>query len=127
MIRDNGSLPRKADKYLTSYMLKMIFFKNVEDFRQADLELGEMVCKVYDDLEQSLSDGFIPLFFLPKVSALSGINIDISKSRQVAAIMKRFVRALHERDCRMRATGGTGGGGDVDLQTTGVYRIYDIT
>jgi ankyrin repeat protein len=99
LVTDEGSLPKNADKYITSYMLKMIFLKNVEDFLHSDLSLGEMVCRVYDGVEEGLSKGFIPLFFMPKVNALGGLKLNIAKSAKVARIMKKFVHALYMRDC----------------------------
>ena len=101
-VSDEGSWPRNTGKYISSYMLKMIFFKNVENFLNSDLSLGEMVCCLYDELEESLSYGFIPLYFMPKVSALSGHKLNIPKSARVAKIMKKFVHAYYQRDKRAR-------------------------
>ncbi|XP_064645763.1 uncharacterized protein LOC135499052 [Lineus longissimus] len=104
MITDEGSYPKKISKYVTSYMLKMTFFKNVEEFRCSDLSLGEMVCRVFDEVEEGLSEESIghvgiPLYFMPKVSALAGHKLNLSKCARVAKIMKRFVHALYSRDC----------------------------
>jgi ankyrin repeat protein len=101
LVTDEGSWPKNADKYITSYMLKMIFFKNVEDFLHSDLGLGEMVCRVYDAVEEGLSQGFIPLFFMPEVNALGGLKLNIAKCARVAKIMKKFVHALYIRDCQL--------------------------
>jgi ankyrin repeat protein len=98
MVTDEGSYPRSVDKFVTSYMLKMAFFKNVEYFLHSDLSLGEMVCRVYDEVEGGLSRGFIPLYFLPKVSALAGHKLDIPKCARVAMTMKKFVHAMNLRE-----------------------------
>jgi ankyrin repeat protein len=100
MVTDEGSYPRNTDKFITSYMLKMIFFKNVEDFLRSDMSLGEMVCRVYDGVEEGLSQGFIPLYFMPKVNALGGHKLNIAKCTRVARIVKKFVHALYLRDCQ---------------------------
>jgi ankyrin repeat protein len=100
MVTDKGSYPKNPDKYVTSYMLKMIFFKNVEYFLHSNLSLCEMVCQVYDQVEEGLSKGFIPLYFMPKVSALGGHKLNIPKSARVARILKKFVRAVYLRDSR---------------------------
>ncbi|XP_064628476.1 uncharacterized protein LOC135488037 [Lineus longissimus] len=100
LVTDEGSWPKNVDKYITSYMLKMIFFKNVDEFLHSNLSLEEMVCRVYDQVEEGLSSGFIPLYFMPKVSALAGHKLNIPKCAKVAKIMKRFVHALCLRDCQ---------------------------
>jgi ankyrin repeat protein len=128
LVTDEGSLPRKVDKYVTSYMLKMIFFKNVEEFRHLDMTLGEMVCRVYEGVEEGLSSGFIPLYFMPKVSALGGHKLNIPKCARVAKIMKKFVHALYLRDCRRDPTVSA----DVDevvvyqRKPSTVYRSFEI-
>jgi ankyrin repeat protein len=105
LVTDEGSLPRKVDKYVTSYMLKMIFFNNMEEFRRLDMTLGEMVCRVYEGVEEGLSkNGSIPLYFMQEVSALGGNKLNIPKCARVAKIMKKFVHALYLRDCQRDST-----------------------
>ncbi|XP_064634571.1 uncharacterized protein LOC135492209 [Lineus longissimus] len=101
MVTDEGSVPKSVDRYITSYLLKMIFFRNVEDFRKANQSVGEMVCKVYDDLDEGMTRGCIPEYFQPTVNVLAGLKMGlVPKITRVARIMKRFVRALYQRDCK---------------------------
>jgi hypothetical protein len=123
------SLPKNMDKYVSSYMLKMVFFKNVRYFLESDLSLGEMVCRVYDELEEGLSQGFIPLYFMPTASALGGHKLDVRKSAKVAALMKRFVHALFLRDSQVDQSVADA---DEEIivyqrQPTSVYRSVDIS
>jgi ankyrin repeat protein len=98
LFREYKSYDKPAEKYVSSYMLKMEFLKNVESFLAMNLSIGAMVCKVYDDLVEDLTDGFVPLFFMPTANALDGLKLNVKKCTKVAKIMQKFVRKLYERD-----------------------------
>ncbi|XP_064646401.1 serine/threonine-protein phosphatase 6 regulatory ankyrin repeat subunit B-like [Lineus longissimus] len=94
MIAEGEGLPKNVDDYISSYQLKSMFLMNAEDFRKSEQSLGEMVCKVYEDLADALHKGFIPTFFAPGHNVLAGLKLDVAKSAKVASIMKAFVRRL---------------------------------
>jgi hypothetical protein len=95
MVTDGGKLPRGVNSYITSYLLKMAFLRNVENFMNSRQSLGEMVCKVYSDLADDLSKGFVPAFFMPTANALDGLKVDVQNCAKVALGMKTFVQNLY--------------------------------
>jgi ankyrin repeat protein len=126
LIKEEGSYDKPADKYVTSYMLKMMFLKNVENFLATELSLGAMVLKVYDDLVEALSKEFVPLFFMPTANALDGLKLDVKKCAKVARIMQKFVHKLYERD-NQASTGGSQQAIENASRQRAVYLCFDIS
>jgi hypothetical protein len=65
---------------------------------------------------------------MPTVSALGGHKLNVRKSAKVAALMKRFVRALFLRDQAEESAAD----GDEEIivyqrQPTSVYMVVDIS
>ncbi|XP_064648488.1 ankyrin-1-like [Lineus longissimus] len=96
-----------VDKFLTSYLLKTVFMHNVKDFlhHEPPLPLVEMAYILYSHLEYYLSRGSIPIFWMPKVNLLQGVNINAAKSHKVAAHMKAFVGGLYKEELNQEPPG----------------------
>ncbi|XP_064648489.1 ankyrin repeat domain-containing protein 50-like [Lineus longissimus] len=97
VVKDDGML-HFVDKFLTSYLLKTVFMHNVKDFLDHERPLVEMAYILYSQLEYYLSRGSIPIFWMPKVNLLQGVNINAAKSHKVAAHMKAFVGGLYKEE-----------------------------
>ncbi|XP_064624702.1 poly [ADP-ribose] polymerase tankyrase-2-like [Lineus longissimus] len=98
VLRDSDGKLQFVNKYLTSYMLKTVFMHNVEAFLSKNLSLAEMLMVLFSQLEDHLSKRFIPLFWVPRINLLEGLNIDVEKAHQVAKLMTSFVREMVLRD-----------------------------
>ncbi|XP_064651249.1 ankyrin-3-like [Lineus longissimus] len=90
VVRDEGVV-HFVGEFITSYFLKTVFMHNVEDFRNHERPLVEMAYILYSHLEYYLSHGFIPMFWMPKINLLEGVDINAVKCHKVAAHMKAHV------------------------------------
>ncbi|XP_064642826.1 ankyrin-3-like isoform X2 [Lineus longissimus] len=90
VIKDEGVI-HFVGKFVTSYFLKTVFMHNVEDFLNHERPLVEMAYILYSQLEYYLSHGYIPIFWMPKINLLEGVDISAAKAHKVAAHMKAHV------------------------------------